>query len=172
MAIAFFMCPMSTVPGGKKGKPWVKPLVNLSYDNLINADNGGAVNISLPAGGTPAVGWAWVKVRASAASLLTINGDAAIDGFAAKRIDDTLASISPAVQTFMKNRLLFLRYSNAEIQAALGNDLTTKTFKDYVVFAASRMTPPTAVDVNTVTWGAADIPQDSLVAAEFVDAAL
>lgn len=168
MAVAIFMSP-AAILGSRRNSPVVGPLTQLRYQQLIDADGGASINISLPAGGTPLVGYLLVKIRAAAATLTQINADPDIDGFPFNRMADSLATLNNTQKTAYRNRLLFLGYTAAEISAQLGADLGAKTMRDLVVFAAQRCVKPVAIDATHVDWSSAPVAQDSGVAVDFID---
>lgn len=172
MPTGFAVCPAVTVANYRPGIPGVQPYVLVTYGAEIAADAGGFSSIPLPANGTPPVGQFWMKIRASAATLTTIRGDAQVIGFAASRIADSLSTLTQQQKNRVNSWLLSMRYIQAEIDAVFGGNIGSGTVRDLIVFSAQRRTPFTVVDAATVSWANADIAQDSAVAADFIDTAV
>jgi hypothetical protein len=87
--------------------------------------------------------YAIVKVRASAATLTTINGTT---GFIRipnhVNLSDTLGDLTPAKKTAILNKLQDMGYTLAEIQAVLPDDWTSVTLRQVLHFAAQRRIRP------------------------------
>lgn len=134
MTVSWFICPYKQIAGTKV------PIRYCAMDDftaLIVAD-GGAWAESEVLGG-----WAIVKVRASDATLSTIN---AATGFLRVpnnlRLSDLLSSLSGAQLTAINNRLLAMGYTQTEINNALGGNLSTVTLGQVLRFAATRRRKP------------------------------
>jgi hypothetical protein len=82
---------------------------------------------------------ALVKVRASDATLATLAS--LYTRIPLARLSDPLSSLTPAQRSALRNRLLDLGYTDAEIRAALP-DLNTRTLHDFLAFAATRRRKP------------------------------
>jgi len=84
-----------------------------------------------------------VKIRASAATIADIAAAATgIKRLPKDRLDDSLASLSPAVRSALRAELQDMGYSLAEIGAHFGSDLGNFTLGDVLRFAASRRLKP------------------------------
>jgi hypothetical protein len=85
---------------------------------------------------------ALVKVRASADTLTQIAAEQGIKRLPKDRLDDSLATLSPAVRQAIRAELEDMGYTLAEIQARFGTDLSAYTLGDVLRFAASRRLKP------------------------------
>lgn len=102
-----------------------------------------------------------VKVKAETATLLTLN--ATFKRIPKDTLNDSLADLSNAVKTALKNEILDMGYSLAEIQDKLGNDLGTKTLKDVLLFMATRRKRPRYDEANdAIVIDGADVPCNDL----------
>jgi hypothetical protein len=77
-----------------------------------------------------------VKVRASAATIAQL--DALYFKIPATALDNTLSSLTNAEKTALQTQILALGYTNAEVLAALGNNIGQKTLRQVLNFIASR----------------------------------
>jgi hypothetical protein len=107
------------------------------YSDIIFADNGDWSE-------TEVLGnYAIVKVRASDATLDTIAG---AQGFLrippGLDLSTPLSSLTIAQINAIHDRILAMGYTDAEIQAALGNNLRNRTLGQVLRFAASRRLKP------------------------------
>jgi hypothetical protein len=85
---------------------------------------------------------ALVKVRASAATLTQIAAEQGIKRLPKDRLDDSLATLSPAARQAIRAELEDMGYTLAEIQARFGTDLSAYTLGDVLRFAATRRLKP------------------------------
>lgn len=83
-----------------------------------------------------------VKVRASAATLQTINAAQGFTRLPKDRLDDALSDLTQQQRTALRDRIEALGYARAEWQAALGTDLGAVTLRQVLVFVASRRLKP------------------------------
>lgn len=86
--------------------------------------------------------FAIVKVRGSVPTLALIANTAGFRRLPKDRLDDSLADLTAAQKQALRDRLLDMGYSVAEIQTALGNDLGTKMLRGVLRFAATRRRKP------------------------------
>lgn len=106
------------------------------YQSLIDADGGDWRH-------TEVLGnIALCKVRASAQTLQTIAADPLVLLLPTRAFSVQLSDLTPARKTALRNFVLGLGYTAAELQAALGSDLGTVTFGDLMRFLATRRRAP------------------------------
>ena len=86
-------------------------------------------------------GYAIVKVRASAETLTTIAGTAGFYRIPTAALDSTLASLTNAQRTAIRNRVEAMGYTTEEITAAFPN-LRNATLRQVLRFAAGRRRKP------------------------------
>lgn len=91
-----------------------------------------------------------VKVRASAATLSTINATAGFTRIPVDRLDDPLSSLTSTQRSAIKNKVLALGYTQPELTDALGSDLSLITLGQLLRFIATRRLKP-RYDVVTDT---------------------
>jgi hypothetical protein len=129
MAIAWFVCAYKTKPN----RPNMRYCAMNDYTTKIIADGGTWAESEVLGG------YAVVKVRAAAATLTTI---ANATGFTriplATTLTDALSSLSTAQRNALRQKVLDMGYTDAEITAALGSNLGQKTLGDVLRFVASR----------------------------------
>lgn len=83
-----------------------------------------------------------VKVRASVATFATIAATAGFRRLPVDRLNDSLSSLSVAEKLALRTVLTDAGYTLAEVQAALGTDLGTRTLGDVLRFMATRRLKP------------------------------
>jgi uncharacterized membrane protein (UPF0136 family) len=136
MATAWFVCEY-------KIRPDVRPIRYCAMDDFtstIEAD-GGAWSESEVLGG-----YAVVKVRAAAATLTSIGGTVGyyrIPSFT--HLTDVLTGLTAGQRTAIQNRILAMGYTQAEIDAAMGNTLALwrqKVLSTLLRFIAQRRLSP------------------------------
>jgi uncharacterized membrane protein (UPF0136 family) len=134
--IAWFVCAYKLQAG-------TRPIRYCAMDDFtpnIQADSG-AWSESEVLGG-----YAVVKVRANAATLTTIGGTAGyyrIPSFT--RLVDALTSMTAAQRTAITTRVLAMGYTQAEINAVMGNTLALwrqKNLRALLIFIAQRRLKP------------------------------
>lgn len=134
MAVAWFFCKYNRRDiGGRPGRYCAMD----DFTTLIRAD-GGDWSESEVLGN-----YALVKVRAEEATLVTIN--AAVDFTRVPRhtaLSDTLSTLTAGEKTFLKNLILDMGYTNAEILAALGSDIGSHTLGQVLRFITTRRHAP------------------------------
>ena len=81
-----------------------------------------------------------VKIRAPQAVLNALDG--VFKRFPKDKFDDSLIDLPVAVKAALKNELLDMGYSLAEIKQRFGNDLGQYTLKDVLLFIARRRLIP------------------------------
>lgn len=81
-----------------------------------------------------------VKVNASASVLSQL--DAAYKRIPKNALDDSLADLSNAAKTALRDELLDMGYTLQEVQNRFGNDLGAYTLRDVLRFMASRRRKP------------------------------
>lgn len=79
-----------------------------------------------------------VKVRASAATLSTINAAAGFVRLPKDALDSVLTDLTLAQKTALRDKIEELGYPRAEWQADLGADLSLVTMRDILVFLTKR----------------------------------
>lgn len=131
MAIAWFVCNYKIRPHPTKA---IRYCAMDDYTPLIIRQDSGDWR-ELEALG----GYVVVKVRASQATLNTIAGSAGFLRIPLALLNDSLSTLTNAQRTAIRNRLLDMGYTSAEITAALGSNLALRTLGDLVRFASSRM---------------------------------
>lgn len=129
MAIGWFICGYKRAPS----KVPTRYCAMEDYSEIINADNGAWAE-------TEVLGnYAVVKVRASDTTLTTI---AAAPGFLrvppGLNLSSPLSSLTVAQMNAIRDRVLAMGYTDAEITTALGNNLRNRTLGQVLRFAASR----------------------------------
>lgn len=82
-----------------------------------------------------------VKVDASSATLTTISGTSGFQRIPLQRLDDPLSSLTNAQRTAIRNRILAMGYTSAEINAAIPN-LANVTLGQVLRFIATRRLKP------------------------------
>lgn len=108
-----------------------------------------------------------VKVRASAATLTAIAGAQGIQRIPLTRLDDPLSSLTNAQRNAIRNRIIAMGYTTAELNAAFPN-LAQATLGQVLRFAASRRLRP-RYDQATDTI-VCDGQQDPVRSVDSVDA--
>lgn len=144
MAVAWFVAQYKR--NDDKGEVIVGSAIR-DYAQQVAADNGALSEVECLGG------YAIWKVRASLPTLQAIAADPLVRRLPKDHLDDALADLTSAQQTAVKTLLTDAGYTNQQIRSALGNDLTTKTLRDVLLFLASRrrlarFDAPT----NTVVW--------------------
>lgn len=100
----------------------------------------------------------YVKVRASAATLSTINAAPGFTRIPLARLDDPLSSLTAGQRTAIRQRLLDAGYTLAAINAAIPN-LAQATLRDVLRFAVSRRQKPRYdAATDTIVLDGADQP--------------
>lgn len=79
-----------------------------------------------------------VKVRATSQTLALIAALPGVTRFPLARLDDPLGSLTTQQRAALRDLVLSLGYTAAELRAAVGADLATVTLGDVLRFAASR----------------------------------
>lgn len=79
-----------------------------------------------------------VKVSASAATLASVAALPGVMRIPLARLDDPLSTLLAAQRTAIRNRILALGYTDADITAALPNPIGTYTLREVLQMAASR----------------------------------
>ena len=139
MAVAWFVCGYVRRVDAE-GVPIIPPeryCAMDDYTSIISAD-GGAWAESEVLGGH-----ALVKVRASETTLTTIGAATGI--LRIPRVWDlstTLATLSTAQRTAIRNKILAMGYTEAEVVAALGTNIAQRTLGQVLRFAAQRRLKP------------------------------
>lgn len=116
------------------------------YDALIRGDNGNYVY-------TECLGDCWVAgVRCDTAqTLTTLAADARFDRLPKALLDSTLADLTAAQKTALRNRVLALGYTPAEVNARFGADIGAFTLRQVVAFVLTRrLRPRLDVDGQTI----------------------
>ena len=135
MAIGWFITRYRQKPGGPFGRP-IRYCAMDDFTSQISAD-GGAWAESEVLGG-----YAVVKVRASEATLSDIAKDDDFRRVPVDRLDDPLSSLNTNQKNVLKNIILAMGYTEAEIAAALSNDLRDRTLGQVLRFIAQRRLKP------------------------------
>jgi hypothetical protein len=159
MAVAWFLAPYK-----RRDSPQGVPGRYCAMDDFtaqILADGGGWAEAECL--GNMAV----VKVRATAATLQTINQTAGFTGVPGSALNDPLSSLTQAQKNALRNKILSLGYTAQELQNALGTDLGAVTLGQLLRFVLTRRLRP-RFDQPTGTI-ICDGPQDPTVAPESVD---
>ncbi len=86
--------------------------------------------------------YAIVKVRASDATLATIAGTAGFQRLPIALLTEPLSSLTGAQRTAIRNRILAMGYTDAEIITALGANIGQRTLGQVLRFAASQRLQP------------------------------
>lgn len=86
--------------------------------------------------------YALVKVRASDTTLQTIADDPLFLRIPLNRLDILLSQLTAQQRQLIRNRLNAMGYTDAEILAALGNNIGQRTLGEVLRFAASRRRKP------------------------------
>lgn len=128
MPTAWFICPMERVPHPLRV---TRRCAMDSFTSAIRADGGSWAETEVL--GQRAV----VKVNASAATLTTIAGTAGFTRVPSARLDDPLSSLSNGQRNAIRNLILELGYTPAEVAARFPN-LSAATVGDVLRFMASR----------------------------------
>lgn len=79
-----------------------------------------------------------VKVQASAATLTQVAGLPGVSRIPVAMLDDPLSTLTTQQKTAIRNRVVALGYTIAELQARFPNDLGTYTLRDLLMFVARR----------------------------------
>lgn len=140
MALTWFICPYKPRPS----KPRFRYCAMDDFTPQIRADGGDWHETEVL--GNRAV----VKVRALLVTLTTIAATPGFQRMPKDHLDDSLSDLSPLARQEILDQLEAMGYSLAEIQAALGNDLGTKTLREVLRFAATRRLKP-RYDAGTAT---------------------
>jgi len=141
MAIAWFLCPYKRVAGSKHPARYCGMD---DYTATILADGGTWAETEVL--GSQAI----VKVRAGAATLTTIADATGFVRLPVERLDDPLSSLSSAAKTAIRNKVISLGYTAAELTARFGSDLGAYTLGDLLRFVATRRLKPRYDAVNDV----------------------
>lgn len=148
MPVGIFLAPVREHPRG--GRP-MRYCAAEDYQDLIAADGGDWQCAETLGNHT------LIKIRASAATLQTINADPQFIRLPKDRLDDPLADLTVAQRNALRNKILELGYTAAEITAALGNDLRQRTLREVLLFMVSRHRDPVMnVNTGTITFEAQD----------------
>lgn len=100
------------------------------------------------------------KVRAAVATLDTINAEPGFVRIPRRaNLDEPLSDLSAAEKNAIKNKLLALGYTAAQLQAALGADMGSKTLGDLLRFAASRWRRPIGIVGGVTVFESVDWPR-------------
>jgi hypothetical protein len=92
-----------------------------------------------------------VKVRANVATLTTIAEAAGFTRLPVDRLDDPLSSLSVVQKTAIRNKVIALGYTAAEVTARFGDDLGVYTLGELLRFVASRrLRPRYDIDTDTI----------------------
>lgn len=83
-----------------------------------------------------------VKVKASSATLATINAEPGFQRVPVGRLDDPLSSLSAGQRQAIRNRVLAMGYTAGEVQASLGSDLGGITLRELFQFVTQRRKKP------------------------------
>jgi hypothetical protein len=144
MPVGWFLIPYvrDDFVGGSR----IRPGRRLPIDDLtptIWADNG------FPQGNVPGSPEFWteaevlgqhaiVKVRANVATLQSINAIAGVLRIPVASLDDPLSSLTAPQRNALRDKVLSLGYTLAELQARFPNDLRTYTLRAVLTFIARR----------------------------------
>lgn len=143
MALGWFICPYKRRNPGEV--PPERYCAVDDFTDLIRADGGDWDETEILGD------HALVKVRASVATLTTINAE---PGFARipnhVELNDTLGDLTEPQRTAILNKLLAIGYSQAEIDAVLPANWAAVTLRQVLRFAATRRLKP-RYDVGTDT---------------------
>jgi hypothetical protein len=137
MALAWFICQYKIKTGN-----W-RPVRYCAMDDFtaqINADGGSWAESEVLGG------YALVKVRANTTTLTTIGGTTNFQRIPNwVNLSDILSTLTTAQRTAIQNRILAMGYTQAEINAVMGNNLTawrTRTLRQLLNFIAQRRLKP------------------------------
>jgi len=83
-----------------------------------------------------------VKVRAPAAVLTALNSVAGFKRIPKDRLDDSLVDLPTGVKQALRNELVDMGYTVAEVQERFGDDIGQYTLRDVLRFAARRRLKP------------------------------
>ncbi len=133
MATAWFICPY------KRKLNYPSPLRYCAMDDFTPQihGEGGRWSETEVLGG-----YAIVKARASDALLTTIAGTAGFQRLPVALLTEPLSSLTGAQRTAIRNRILAMGYTDAEITTALGANIGQRTLGQVLRFAASRRLKP------------------------------
>lgn len=146
MALAWFICPMITTDTGSAPFHWRRKCAMDNFTLQILADGGDWMESEVL--GNVAL----VKVRASDATLTAIQGAAGYLRVLAKiNLTETMTDLSAAQRNAIQTRLLNMGYTQAEIDAAMGTNLTQwrqRTFGDLLRLICTKRLKPLSIDAN------------------------
>lgn len=119
-------------------------------------------------------GYALAKVRGPIVALQALNAEPGVVHIPKAALDDSLADLTNAQKVAIRDRLLALGYTSAQLQAALGGDIGSRTLRELLRFAASRWRRPVTLDPATgdVVYEAEDWPGGPPKPIEVVDVAV
>lgn len=132
MPIAWFICTYKRSPGRMPGRYCAMD----DFTSTIYAD-GGAWSETEVLGN-----YALVKVRASDVTLQTIAADPGFLRIPLAVLTTLLSNLTAQQRNAIRDRILAMGYTDAEITAALGNNLGQRTLGQVLRFAASRRRKP------------------------------
>lgn len=131
--MAWFLCPYSRRDNGNFK---LRYCAMDDFTTQIRADGGSWYEVEVL--GNSAI----VKVKASAATLSTINAATGFTRIPVDRLNDPLSSLTNTQLTTIKNKVLALGYTQQELTNALGNDLSLITLGQLLRFIATRRLRP------------------------------
>jgi hypothetical protein len=103
-----------------------------------------------------------VKVKGTAAALTTLNG--LYERIPKDSLNEPLSDLSAPQKTALRNKITSLGYSLAEIQAALGADLGSRTLKEVLTFVcAKRRKPRYDIATDTIVLDGVEVAQNPAV---------
>jgi hypothetical protein len=134
MPVAWCIGPMRRRPNRVRGgvTQAVRYCALDDYSALVLVDGGWWSFVEV--GGQQFIG----KVRASAATLQTIQADPDIVGISHNLLTESLSDLTAAQKSVVQSKLLLMRFTQAEIDAASGSDWGTKTLGQLLRFCARR----------------------------------
>lgn len=133
MAVGWFLAPYVRRAGARR------PTRYVVVDDLtaaIRADGGDWTETEVL--GDHAI----VKVRASAATLNLVAAIPGVTRIPVGRLDDPLSSLTAGQQQALRDKVLALGYTPAEVNAALPNPIGTYTLRQVLRFVATRRLKP------------------------------
>lgn len=102
-----------------------------------------------------------VKVKGDIAALTTLNG--LYQRIPKDALNSTLSDLTSAQKTALRNKVLSLGYTTAEVQAALGSDIGSRTLRDVLYFVCSkRRKPRYDIDTDAIVLDGVEVAQDSI----------
>lgn len=162
--MAWFICPMREKPNPDYPVPVSRYCAMDDFTVLIRADGGEWSETEVL--GNAAI----VKVRANAATLTAIGAAVGFQRIPIDVLTQLLSTLSGAQRTAIRNRILAMGYTDAEITAALGANIGQRTLAQVLRFVATKRLRPRwdAVNQLIVVDGPVEIPR----AVDAVDAAV